>query len=66
MKIQELQHPSLKRQADIMLNNLRQQAQMEAEQMMNQYVKDVAENPHTPHPSQIIDQELDMLFHALK
>lgn len=66
MKIQELQQPSLKRQADILLDRLREQARTEAEQMMNQYMKDVAVNPNTPHPSQIIDQELDNLFHAIK
>lgn len=66
MKIQELHHPSLKLQADILLDQLRQQAHAEAERLMEQYVLDVTVNPHTPHPSQIIDQELDTLLNAFK
>lgn len=66
MKIQELQQPSLKQQADILLDRLREQAHTEAGRLMDQYVLDLKVNPNTPHPSQIIDQELDKLFHAIK
>lgn len=62
MKIQELQQPSLKRQADILLDQLRQQARAEAERLMDQYVLDVALNPLTPYPSQLIDQDLDAIL----
>jgi hypothetical protein len=66
MKIQELRQPSLRREANLILDQLWQQAQSEADQMINQYVKDVATNPHTPHPSHVVDQQLDDLIHAIE
>lgn len=64
MKIQELHQPSVKLVTNNLLDKLRKQARAEAEQMMDQYEKDLEVNPHTLHPSQIIDQQLDKLFHA--
>ena len=66
MKIYELQQPSVKLRTHQLLDNLREQASVEAEGMMDQYIKDKAENPNTPHPNEFLDKQLDELFHAIK
>jgi len=66
MKIQELHQPSQKFKTDQLLNSLREQAGQEAELMMAEYLARVAVDPSTPHPSQILDREIDELLRANK
>ena len=64
--IQELQQPSEKWKTDQLLNRLLEQATLEAERIMAEYQHRVAVDPHTPHPFQILDQQMDNILRAVK
>jgi hypothetical protein len=66
MKIQELQQSSIKCKTDQLLDGFREQAMLEAERIMAEYQKRVAVDPHTPHPFQILDQQMDEILRATK
>jgi hypothetical protein len=66
MKIQELPQRSQEFKTDQLLDRFREQAAQEAERMMAEYLARVAEDPSTPHPSQILDQQIAELLCAIK
>jgi hypothetical protein len=66
MKIRELQQPSEKWKTDQLLNRLREQAMLEAERIIAEYQERVTVDPHTPHPFQILDQQMDEILRATK
>ena len=66
MKIQELHQRSQKFKTDQLLDRLREQAAQEADRIMAEYLARVAVDPSTPHPSQILDREIDELLSANK
>lgn len=66
MKIQELQQRSIKFKADQLLDQFKAQATREADRIMAEYMARVAVDPHTPHPFQMLDQQMDEILRAIK
>ncbi len=66
MKIQELQQPSEKWKTDQLLDGFRERAMLEAERIMAEYQERMTVDPHTPHPFQILDQQMDEILRATK
>ena len=66
MKIQELHQRSQKFKTHQLLYRFHEQAAQEAERMMAEYLARVAVDPSTPHPSQILDQQIAELLRIIE